>query len=478
MLGRLSSPGKPRSRAEGSTGLVLPFVNSALSIDLMLFLALWPVWWVLGIEQLIPPFFLAWETLRYLLQSKGRFCINAPVRWAFLLALWQLVPLTWIEQDQLHIFLKQTATAWSQVLALFVLWNGLRSVKDWQRIIRGLELLSSYVAFGGVIFVLGLWRAEVLSFVGRMLPAPLIESSAFFSSIGVRTLGTMSVETGPVSQRVSSLALQFTGLSMVALLLIPFITWRLYRVRGWSRFLRGIILIALLLCLIYAQSRIAYVAFVLQLGVFIIWICSRYQPRSRYFLLSLMGLGFTILIAGGYIASSDIARVIRSAFLNWRPGSWIVRFQIYRETIRLLPERPLAGWGLPIRIPGMPSVYSAGSHSGYLGMLFQHGVIGLTLYLGLWASIWRAVLRGLRGAELSPPFHSFWAMAAVSMFAFNIREIADTWWWDQLVTITIWTQWGLIVGAHRLASCGQPNASIDSLVSSPGRCVTHGPDIG
>ena len=188
----------------------------------MIFLMLWPLWWILGIEQLLLPFFLVWETVRYFLQTGGRFSINTPLCWAFLLALWWLMPVVWIERGHLDIFLREAATAWSQVAVLFLFWNTLRTESGWRRVVRGLEILAAYVALGGLVFVLGLWRGEVLSLVGRLLPASLIESSAFFSSIAFRTFGRTGSEHEFLFQRVSSFALQFSALSMVGLLLIPF----------------------------------------------------------------------------------------------------------------------------------------------------------------------------------------------------------------------------------------------------------------
>ena len=216
--------------------LAIPFVNTSFGTDVQVYLILWPLWWILGIEQLLLPFFLAWEIVRHLLQTRGRYSINAPIRWAFLLALWWLVPVGWVEQEHLDIFLKQAATAWSQVLALFLFWNGLRTARDWRRVVRGLEILAAYVALGGLIFALGLCRGEALSLVGRAVPTPLIESSAFFSSISFRTFGTTSGKGGLLFQRVSSFALQFSGLSMVCLLLIPFTVWRLSKAKGWARY--------------------------------------------------------------------------------------------------------------------------------------------------------------------------------------------------------------------------------------------------
>lgn len=431
--------------------LVLPFINTSFGTDLQIYLILWPLWWILGIEQLLPSFLLAWETIRHLLRTRGRFSINAPIRWAFLLALWWLVPIGWVEREHLDIFLKGAATAWAQVLALLLLWNGLRTARDWWRVVRGLEILATYVALGGLIFVLGLWRGEVLSLVGRALPASLIESSAFFSSISFRTLGTTSGEGSLLFQRVSSFALQFSGLSMVTLLLIPFIARRLYQAKEWARYGQSAVLIGLLLCLIYAKSRIAYLAFAVGFAIFVALTVRLFRPANRFLLVALVALAVILVVGAGYLAFSEIDRALRAAILEWRPGSWLVRFRIYQETLRLLVEHPIAGWGQPVQIPGMRSVYSAGTHSSYLGMLFQHGVIGLALYLGLWISIWQRILKGLRERTIPPSLRLFWTMATVSMLSFNIREAADTWWWDQLVTMTIWTMWGLIIVAPKLA---------------------------
>jgi len=410
-----------------------------------LYLILWPLWWILGIEQLLPPFFVAWETLRYLVRTRGRFFTNGTIRWAFLLALWWLVPVGWVKREHLDIFLKETATAWSQVLVLLLFWNGLRTVKDWWRVVRGLEILAAYVAFGGLIFILGLWRGEILSLVGGALPASLVESSAFFTSISFRTLGTMSSEENLLFQRVSSLALQFSGLSLVTLLLIPFTTWRVYESRGWVRYGQGAVLVGLLVCLLYAESRIAYLAFAVGSAVFVDLTLGFFRPSNRFFLIALVALTIVLVVGAGYLAFSEITWALRTAILEWRPGSWLVRFRIYQETLRLLPEHPIAGWGLPVRIPGMRSVYSAGTHSSYLGMMFQHGVIGLVLYLGLWLSIWRRIIWRLRNRRPLPFSCMFWIMSTVAMLSFNIREVADTWWWDQLVTMTLWTMWGLIL---------------------------------
>jgi O-antigen ligase len=259
----------------------------------------------------------------------------------------------------------------------------------------------------------------------------------------------MSGESSLLFQRVSSFALQFSGLSMVTLLLIPFIAWRLYQARRWARYGEGVVLVGLLLCLIYTESRIAYLAFAVGFTIFVVMTVGLFRPANRFLLVALVALAIILVVGAGYLDFSEFARALRAATLEWRPGSWLTRFRVYQETLRLLPEHPVAGWGIPVQIPGMQSVYSAGTHSSYLGMLFQHGMIGLVLYLGLWISIWQRILKGLREGAIPLSSRLFWAMAAVSMLSFNIREAADTWWWDQLLTMTAWTMWGLILAVPK-----------------------------
>ena len=135
-----------------------------------------------------------------------------------------------------------------------------------------------------------------------------------------------------------------------------------------------------------------------------------------------------------------------------------MRFNIYIVSLRLLPEHPIAGWGVPVRIPGAATTYSAGTHSSILGMLFTHGIIGLLLYLAIWFSVWQAVVKGLRERQRGRERRLFWIAMAVAFLSFNIREIADSWWWDQSLTFVIWLMWGLSLTASRFGP-DQPGES-------------------
>jgi O-antigen ligase len=450
---RLPWLGKGESGTGSERKAPIPFVSTPFSFDLMLVLILWPLWWVLGVEQLLPPFFLAWETARYLVQNRGKFTLAAPVVWAGLLAIWWLVPAAWVDREFADIFVKETASAWSQVMILFLFWNGVRTASEWRQVARGLKWLAFFIALGGVIFATGLWRGSLTSAVGLMLPDSLVDSSTFFRSIAIRRLGTLTAERGALfSARVSSLTLTPSSVSLVSLLLIPLIVWQIREAAGRSRILPGLVLAGLLVCLVGSESRIAYAAFLVGCAVFALYAIGLFR-RPKRLLQGILVIGcVSLVVVVAVIGLDRIVQAVREFFLSWRPGSWWVRLRIYEATFEMLPEHPIAGWGVQQRLPGTRSSFSAGSHSSVLGMLFLHGIVGLVLYVGLWVSIWRETLRGLRARLATRELRGFWIAAAIALLCFNIRELADTWWWDQSITMTIWALWGLIIAAPGLIS--------------------------
>jgi hypothetical protein len=421
----------------------IPFVTTSFAYDLRLFLILWPVWWVAGVEQLLPPLFVAWELVASLVRRKGVLRINTPVWLAICLAFWWWAPVGWVPREHFDIYLKETATVWSQAFLLLVFVNEVRTESDWKLVVHGLTVLGLFMALGSLIFVSGLWRGEFTSLVGHILPGSWIEESAFFRSISIRSFGIKEA-IGFSQLRTSSFCLQFSGLSMLSLLLIP---WTAWRALGSSRrpFVGAVGLVGLVIGLLFAQSRIAYIALLFGIILYAMITLRRHSDWSLQ--LALTGLLGAVGLTFIGLFWTDLVRVVEILFIEGRPDSWVTRARVYRETLERLPTHWIAGWGTQLRIPGLSSVFSAGSHSSHLGMLFQHGIVGLALYLSFWLSLWRRIVREGRRSILQaiPQGRAFWTMMAVSMFCFNVREVADTWWWDQTVTMTIWTLWGLIL---------------------------------
>jgi hypothetical protein len=422
----------------------IPFVTTSFAQNLWYYALLWPVWWILGIEQILLPFYLIFEFLRLLVVRQGRFNLNRAGLWALLLAGWWVVPVIWADREFMDIFLKETATIWSQALMIILFWNRVRTPRERNYAIRALTVMAIYTALAGIIFLSGVWRGEFISILGRLLPRSLVDASAFFSSITYRQFGTDALEeVGLLPLRLMSFSLSFSSLSMACLLLIPLLYWRMQVTAGWRRLFFGGVALSLFVCLVFTESRITYAAFVAGVVFYIILRGGllRGDNRPITIALTMAGIGLALLV--GYAIFGAILQSFQEAFLDLRPSSWLSRFNIYLVTLRLLPEHPIAGWGVPVRIPGASNQYSAGTHSSYLGMLFQHGIVGLVFYLALWLSVWKQVICGLTDKHAGAIKALFWIAMATAFFAFNIREVADTWWWDQSLTFVIWMMWGL-----------------------------------
>lgn len=429
----------------------VPFLSTSFADNLWYFALLWPLWWLLGIEQILLPFYLLFEFIRLLIHSNWQLRINSAALFALFLAGWWIVPIIWVDREFLDIFLKETATAWSQFFILVLLWNRIDSKKEWRRVVGALLVMAFYMAASSFIFISGLWRGEILSLVGRLLPQSMVDSSAFFNSIAYRHFGEqLLVNVGFFPIRVIGFTLSFSSLSMVCLLLIPIAFWQFQVSQGRARLVYALLTVGLLVSLIVTESRIAYAAFLAGILLWIILRLHLLREPNRPVTLALSLAVIALALVLGFIALGFIAESLQSTFVDIRPGSWLARYRIYEYTLQLLPQHLIAGWGVPVRIPGMASEYSAGTHSSYLGMLFQHGIIGLLMYLGLWLSIWRMVIRGLRRRHISRYESYFWMALAAAFFAFNIREVADTWWWDQSLLYIIWLQWGLVLTAPRV----------------------------
>ena len=440
------------AQAGHARALVLPFVNTSFATGLKLYFIFWPLWWYIGIEQLLPIFFLGWATLRFMIQARGRVRLGDTVPIALLLAAWWLVPAPWVSQELFDVFVRTFLVALSQALMLFLFVNCIRTQSDWQSVVTGLDYLSAYIVMGTGLFLSGAMRGQIFSILGYILPQSVYGSSEFFASIAIRDFGLLNPGThGALPFRISSFALEPADLGTISLLLIPFVVWRFSQSSGWMRYLRLGIIGGLFICFYYAEVRIAYIAFTMGLLLFLVWRIGFLQRQNRLALMAMVTLVLTFIVGVGFFAFQSTANAISDLFTTVRPGSIFVRLHIYRETFRLLPEHLIAGWGSSIRIEGFPNVYAAGTHSTYLGMLFQHGIVGLLLYLGLWATIWRKALYWFRST--SPIVsRTFWGLVVITMLMFNIRESTASWMWDQTVAMTLWAIWGLVISASQAHS--------------------------
>lgn len=430
----------------------LPFISTSFATNVWLYALLWPLWWALGIEQVLLPFFVFYEFVRSLIANRWQVRVNMTALIALALALWWVVPIFWVDTQFLDIFLKEAASIWAQFFILVLFWTCIHTKADWFKIVDALTLIAFYTVTASAIYLSGVWRGEFVSVIGRVLPQSMVDASSFFTSIAYRRFGALALpgDVGLFTLRLDAITLSFSALSMLCLLLLPLLYWRMQIARGPARLYYLALIGGVFISLVFTESRIAYLAFLVGVVFYVSLRLHSFRPPNRPLTVALALAGSGLLLMGAVLLLNFILQWFQTTFVDLRPGSWLVRVYVYAQTLALLPQHPIAGWGMSVRLPNVASEYSAGTHSSYLGMLFQHGIIGLLAYLALWLSIWLYVWRGLRQPRLSRHLAWFWCAMAATFLSFNVREVADTWWWDQLLLFTVWLMWGLTMTAGRV----------------------------
>ncbi|MDF2703659.1 MAG: O-antigen polymerase, partial [Rubrobacteraceae bacterium] len=143
--------------------------------------------------------------------------------------------------------------------------------------------------------------------------------------------------------------------------------------------------------------------------------------------------------------------------LNARGGSLRARLGIYEASIESWKKRPVLGWAT--------QRYSAelflplGSHSMYLGTLYQRGILGLAVLLALIGYAFWRLIGGFRRSN-DARLKLFLGCAAVSCGAASLAGILDILDVDVIVQVLYWTLLGLIIGAA--ASAGRDDAGEES----------------
>jgi O-antigen ligase len=157
--------------------------------------------------------------------------------------------------------------------------------------------------------------------------------------------------------------------------------------RVWS-ILVIFVIVFLSLSLLMASSRAAWFALLVSLGIWILWGISGYlanwskRSRMMFFIASLFITG---VIGLSYsITNSNLGRLLSIA--NTIPGAASAesRFEIYRNTLKLISDFPYTGGGLHA-FPGLYSQYLLVipfyifdyAHNLYLDLAVEQGLFGL-----------------------------------------------------------------------------------------------------
>jgi len=428
--------------------------------DVWLYLLAIPLFWVLGLEQVLPVLFIGWAFIKLVL-TRYRIWIPLPARIGFAFLVWQWVSATSIDiSTNWFVFIKNHFSYASGLLVFLVVINSIRTFSDFKKTLLVLLVLSIVISLIGVAFVLGFVPAKFQSPIKGLLPAFLKHSRFIEMEIAQRRIGRVSSRIwGFTHPRVSSIFLYPAPLAQAYLLLIPLQFFFLRSVHGWKKAGLVLLLVTALVNFLLTAVRTSVIALVVASGI--IYLLRKFVMRQHPALvIALIGFSIICTVLLFLLFLPDAQELISDVFVEARPRSYNVRIAIYRITLQSWLEHPLKGWGTQRALPGLPLGFPAGTHGEYLGFLYRYGIIGLLLHLSIYASIWSRLLPQLLSIREEPEAsRRFLEACAVGLLAMNLNGVAHGLDWDITVPILLWLVIALLYTVSRIrfpeAVCGK-----------------------
>lgn len=215
---------------------------------------------------------------------------------------------------------------------------------------------------------------------------------------------------------------------IVLLAATVFMVARMVRAKTpFSKSLRLFSLASMAWYLVAAASRYAQ-ALSLAASVALLVLLARWRALF-YLVLTVLMLGLW-LIAGADFGPPWVRIPVETALSRWTEwrtdGSLAQRTTEIRLTVEAIKESPLLGRGLgsAIDFPGYDEALGryVNIASGYAFLALKSGLVGLTLYLVLLASLFRAALRALR-RHAEPEVRSLQIVGLVGLGSLAVLEV-------------------------------------------------------
>ncbi len=486
------STSEPRLRRRASR-VPVPFVTTETSTDLALAFALLPFWWALGLNQLVwAPLALLIYLKRTMVEKKLDHVRLATliVVGAFVASYLATTAAWWVEDPgffghSLTFYYVELMYAAAAVFLVLAADCAASSERERLRVVAGIGAMGLGACAVGALPYLGLHPSYDAP-VRFLLPEGLSSNEAGGAQIYgwsvERSLGNTACFFGYEVFRPRSLFTYATLYAAALAMVAPLQLYLAHRARRAAlRLLWGAGALLSVVGLLLTTSRtVAAGLIVAGLVAALGWAAwaffARRANRARL-LLGLLGAlctGVALLAAGPWAAGAlasvagleecgrgreavaaresllvedrDAASLLRAGVVDARGGSLRDRLEVYRATLQRWPERPWLGFGTTRIDPEVR--YPLGSHSMYLGTLFQRGAVGLAALLALLGYASYRLVRGLlRPGEHRP----FLAFVAVSLLAGSMAGLANIFDLDASVQVLFWTLMGLAIGASYAA---------------------------
>jgi polysaccharide biosynthesis protein PslJ len=356
---------------------------------LLLLLAGFPLWWVLGLSAIIW-ILLAVPMLAWLLRRPGMRIPKGFGLWlAFLF--WMLLSATQLDEARRWFAFGFRAVLYLSMTVLFVyVYNQPRSALPIRRVVIALTVLWAVVVCFGFL-ALAAPTAEVTTVASLLLPSA-IAANPFAQDLFGAKLAQVQSFIGYDLPRPAAPFTYTNEWGGTLAVLTPMALAGLSVLRSYlARNLVRLLLVASLVPSVISSNRGLWVG----LGVGLIYLAIRVGLRGNARSLAAI-VGFLALI-GVLVTFTSLERYFSDRLAHQHSNER--RSDLGELAVRGALERPLLGYGGPRESPDLPNAPELGTHGQLYLVLYSHGLPGVAFFVGWW--LW-ALWTSRRGAT-GPP---------------------------------------------------------------------------
>jgi O-antigen ligase len=242
--------------------------------------------------------------------------------------------------------------------------------------------------------------------------------------------------------------------STFAALIVPFAFFAIASPRRAERYAGAVVLAAAIAVALASQNRVVWPTLLLSAVAFIIWLWAALSSAARR-----MTAG--VVCAAAIAAWGAFDHVQHERQLDTREVAQDLRLQAWREWSAIALQEPLLGHGFGrtlLRREGRRAVsqelrqqephFVSHGHNLFLNIAVQLGIVGVFVFLALFAALLRDYWR-LGGAGASLPLRTLGAAGFSLLIALLAKNSTDD-FMDHAVVIAFWGYAGILLG--RLSS--------------------------
>ncbi len=419
-------------------------VKNIIFHELYWIILLFPLWWVLGVEQFFWFVSVSIVFIQFLLYNKFEFHINfIAVLFLLFLVVYGISFFSIKEKMRYITYFRNLSTYITAFMLLIIFWNIIDYWSQIEKILKAIVFVMLIASVVGILaFSFEIFRVQFKSLMGYFLPA-FISETGYGSVIASRNVGFYNWFLGLGSYfRPSSFFLYSTMFSSALVIVLPVALFLRKINRGIRKIYYSFVIIIMIFALLATTGRVAILSFIIAYLIF------KYMTIKnisiRFLLASCIFLFFGIIIFWS-IQSGFLYQCLDLLLYARGEGSTNTRMNIYLQTINGFLEKPFFGWGTERDITGL--AYPLGSHSYYLGTLYKQGIIGFMLFIGIIIAIWNYLKISY---DIDNNYTNFIKYGKLLLLVYILNSFTDVLDLDATTMMFLWLIFSLLIVSKRL----------------------------